>query len=660
MKILARLFLTLSICASAALVTAGDAKETKPAPVAAGPAAWADDLSPIAAKDWNERRAAHLLERAGFGGTPDEVAKLAALTPAQAVDYLVDYETIDDSKLPKFEPSGIYPHGHKLVPLQDVVLEALITGKAFGVKATQEGALEYQPTVNESYTLLISEHGEMRRAGQWWGERMLLTPRPLQEKLTLFWHDHFATSQEKVVNYELMLAQVQTLRGHANGNFRKLLIAVAQDPAMLIWLDNRQNVKGHPNENFAREVMELFTMGEGRGYTEADIREGARAFTGWTATKIRRVKDEAKFIDDPDLHDDGDKTFLKQQGKFNGYDAIDIILKQPATPRFLTRKLYRNFVRTELSPELNDKLAKILLDANYDLKPLLKTIFLSRDFYSEASYATQIKAPVPYVISTYRKLGLRALPGVPDFNDTTGELGQVLFYPPNVAGWPAGRSWINPATLLTRGNFAHTLLFADPAAYGHPDKVVGEGYRNIPQMFPQYKIKPRVWNDKTGRMEPVTVAEYDSFLANLDTAALKAMGSKEPSKVGEMPPGPIKEVKSKMGKLADNEKYNLAVGVYTGFVEAYNRVKPVPRTAAAVDFVALAKEAKAATVAEAVDAFSRRFLRVDLQPERRAALVAFLKAELKSDALDYADPKLAEALRRTVHLILSAPEYQVG
>ncbi|MBV9122542.1 MAG: DUF1800 domain-containing protein, partial [Planctomycetes bacterium] len=374
---------------------------------AAAPASWASALTPITARDWNYPRAAHLLERAGFGGTPEEVRKLAAMTPAQAVDYLVDYETIDDSRLPPFQPSGIYPNGYKFVPIDQIVLGAILTGKAYGIKATQEGDLMYQPAVNEFYTLLVSEHVEMLRASQWWGERMLLTPRPLQEKLTLFWHDHFATSQEKVLNFELMLAQNQTLREHANGNVRDLLVAVAQDPAMLIWLDNRDNDKDHPNENFAREVMELFTMGEGQGYTEKDIRELARAFTGWTMRPIKTVHDKAQFVDDPKRHDQGVKTFLGAKGNFTGYDGIDIILKQPAPPRFLTRKLYRYFVREELSPELNDRLAGILRESKYDLKPLLKTIFLSRDFYSEPSWGTQIKSPVDYVVSTYRKLGLR-------------------------------------------------------------------------------------------------------------------------------------------------------------------------------------------------------------------------------------------------------------
>lgn len=644
----------------------------------AAPSAWANDLTPIGEKDWNPERAAHLLERAGFGGTPDEVARLAAMTPAQAVDSLVDYEKVDDRSLPAFDPSGIYPNGYKLVGLDKIVLRALLTGKAYGVKATQKGELEYQPAINEFYTLLLSEHGEMRRASQWWVERMLLTPRPMQEKLTLFWHDHFATSQEKVNNYELMLAQIDTLRRGANGNFRDLLVAVAQDPAMLVWLDNRENVKGKPNENFAREVMELFTMGEGQGYAEKDIREIARAFTGWTMRPIETVRDKAKFVDDPKLHDKGEKTFLGRTGNFNGYDAIDIILKQPATPRFLSRKLYRHFVREGPSPQMNDRLAGVLLEAKYEIKPLLKAILLSRDFYSEASVGTQIKPPVHFLVSTYRKLGLAGVPGVPDCTDTLGALGQVPFYPPNVAGWPGGRSWMNPATLLTRGNFAHALLFPDPAAYGNPDKVVAEGYRKIPVMFPEYNITPHVWDPKAGRMVPVSMSDYDKFLAGIDAGGMKAMAGPAPAPPaapgsgGDMKNGPMIEepaaqvgaakgdAKSMMSKVAKGEKYNLAMGVYAGFVEAGNRVKPIARTTAEADFAAMARAADVSTAEGAVDYFARRFLSVDLLPQRRAAIVAFLKGELKSDALDPGNKDLPAALRRTVHLILSAPEYQLG
>jgi len=377
---------------------------------------------------------------------------------------------------------------------------------------------------------------------------------------------------------------------------------------------------------------------------------------------VETVKDDPKFIDDKSRHDDGIKSFLGAKGNFTGYDAIDIILKQPATSRFISGKIYRYFVREDPSHELNEKLAKLLVDSKYDFKPLLKAILLSRDFYSEPSCGTQIKGPVDFLVSTYRKLGLRQIPGIPDFTETTGNLGQQLFYPPNVAGWSGGRSWINPATLLTRGNFVQTLLFPDPASYIAPDKVVTEGYRAIPLKYREYHITPYIWDPKTQHMEPVSLAEYDRFLAGLSTGAMKAMGSTsaKPKKTEtEMMAGP-RQQKSKIMEIANTERYNLAVGLYAGFVEGYNRVKPIPRTTAEIDFVAMAKSAKAVSVDEAVDSFCRRFLSVDLQSDRRIAIVDFLRNELGSDRLDYNDKNLEAALRRTVHLILSAPEYQLG
>ena len=230
---------------------------------------------------------------------------------------------------------------------------------------------------------------------------MLKTSRPLQEKLVLFWHGHYATSNEKVRDYRKMMGQFSMLREKANGNLRHLLIIVGKDPAMLIYLDNRQNYKGHPNENFAREVMELFSLGTGN-YTEQDIKEVARAFTGWSLDN-----DGVGFLNRANLHDEGEKTILGRTGKFKGEEAIDILLAQPACAQFISRKLYRFFVRDELSPELAEELATSLRTHKYEIAPFLEQIFLSRDFYSNASYATQIKSPVQLVVSTYKKLGLR-------------------------------------------------------------------------------------------------------------------------------------------------------------------------------------------------------------------------------------------------------------
>jgi Protein of unknown function (DUF1800) len=627
---------------------------------AAAPASWADDLTPLTHADWNTSRAAHLLERAGFGGTPAEVERLAEMTPEQAVCDLVDYESIDVSHLPAFEPSDIYPRGFRYVSIYQVLDEVRSSGTSLGVRSKPRPPLDFQPPIDEFYTLLWSELGEMRRAAQWWAERMLLTPRPLEEKLALFWHNHFATSQQKVLCYEFMLKQIDMLRRLAVGNVRELLVGIAQDPAMLIWLDNKDNVKGQPNENFAREVMELFSMGEGQGYTETDIREMARAFTGWTLTKGDRVQNAAKFIDDPDKHDDGVKSFLGATGNFNGYDAIDIILTQPAPPRFLTEKLYRYFVREDMSPDLNEKLAELLRERSYELKPLLKTIFLSRDFYSDRSLGGLIKSPVTLLVSTYRKMGLTSIPGIPDFNETTLTLGQSLFFPPNVAGWAGGRTWINPATLLARSNFVETVLFPDPANFVDPQKEISESYRRIPLKYTNYSVPGHIWDPETQKMEPVPLAVYDRYLAGMSLKEAR-----------NIPDGTIMAIdapavdaprgapKSRMSVISNNERYNLAVGVYTGAWQANARVKPFPRTLAEANFAQMARDAGARTAEGAVDYLCRRFLSVPLPTDRLGAVTSFLRGELKSDQFDYRDARLKQALGLTVHLILSAPEYQL-
>lgn len=629
-------------------------------------AEWVGDLSPISAGDWNYDRAAHLLERAGFGGTPEEVEKLAAMTPAEAVDYLVEYESIDVSHLPEFEESNIYPNGHKFISIQAAARKAFVTGKAFGIDARQEGPLPFQPGINEFYTLLWCDYAEMNRAGQWWAERMLITPRPFQERMTLFWHDHFATSQDKLHRHRKMLQQIDTLRQNAVGNFRDILIEISQDPAMLVWLDNKDNIKGHPNENYAREVMELFAMGEGQGYTEHDIREIARAFTGWTLTEdITTEPGQGEFVIKPELHDDGEKTFLGETGNFDGYDAIDIILRQPATSEFVSGKIYRYFVREDLSDELNAKLAQVLVDADYDIKALMKTIFLSKDFYSEASVGTQIKSPVHLVVSTYRKLGLKSIPGVPDFNELCSDLGQVLFFPPNVAGWAGDRTWINPATLLTRGNFVETLLFPpETETMEPPDKDVHPGYRQIPIKFSEYGITPKIWNNETQKMEPVSLAIYDLYLAGMPTTQALQMMAEGKGMSNEEMMLKLQQsktmTKSQMGKVAQGEQYNLAVGVYTGHVQANDRVKPIPRTLAEVDVAGMAQAAGVETVKEAVDYFSRRFLRVPLSEQRRDAVLNYLEDANGSDRLNYGAADVEETLRRLLHLILSAPEYQLA
>ena len=247
----------------------------------ATPAGWQDDLSPISEADWNLERAAHLIERTGFGSTPAEIASFAKLSPKQAVRRLVRYQQIANPQ-PAFQESGAFDPGlDPFSPSRPAATEqARDTGEALGVKVKPGGNRRIQQVADRYLYWLRASKLETQRVAYWWANRMLTTQRPLEEKMVLFWHGHFATGEEKVRDYRKMLKQNELFRAKATGNFRDLLIAVAKDPAMLSYLDAAVNVKGAPNENFAREIMELFTMGVGN-YSEEDIREAARAFTGW-------------------------------------------------------------------------------------------------------------------------------------------------------------------------------------------------------------------------------------------------------------------------------------------------------------------------------------------------------------------------------------------
>ncbi|MDO8271624.1 MAG: DUF1800 domain-containing protein, partial [Gammaproteobacteria bacterium] len=359
-----------------------------------------DDLSPISPSEWHYGTAAHLLERAGFGGTPEQISALAALSPSEAVRSLVYFENVDNSHLAPFDHSGIHDPGlEPFPPSRPATTElAKATGEALGVKVKPQGNRPLQPVVNKFFYWLRASVLETNRVAYWWANRMLTSHAPLQEKMALFWHGHFAINESKVRDYRKLHNELTLFHDMGTGNFRDLMVAVAQDPAMLSFLDAGVNIKGAPNENFAREIMELFTMGVGH-YSEMDIREAARAFTGWNYVDVN-------FVVNRDQHDDGEKQFLGRTGNFDGVQIIDIIMEQPITADYIAGKLYRYFVREELSPALQSELGKVLRDANYEIAPFLETVFLSKDFYSEASLGTQIKSPIQLAVSTYRKLEL--------------------------------------------------------------------------------------------------------------------------------------------------------------------------------------------------------------------------------------------------------------
>ena len=573
-----------------------------------------NDLTSIGPSDWNRDFAAHLLERAGFGGTPQEIDALAKMTPQRAVARLVRFEGTDTSNLPAFDHSGVHDPGLEPFPPSRPAVTDLAKekGEALGIKVKPAGNRRLQPVVDEFFYWLRASVLETNRVAYWWANRMLVSPRPLQEKMALFWHGHFASNEAKVRDYRKLLGQLELFQNLGTGSFRDLTVAVAQGPAMLSFLDAGVNVKGASNENFAREIMELFTMGVGH-YTEKDIREAARAFTGWNYADV-------KFVVNQDQHDDGEKTFLGRTGRFDGVEIIDIIMQQPATAEFIGGKIYRYFVRQELAPDLQAQLGSMLRQNKYEIAPLLERIFLSRDFYSEASRGTRIQSPVELAVSTYKKLGLTGIPGVPDFNSVTGALGQQLFSPPTVAGWAQGQAWITPGLLLERANFARDVLFPD-ISFLPPDRYTGGG-------------------------EVRRVAERIRQGMDISTA------TKDEAKTGEV---------AESNKNADrDEDFNTRYGSFRGSQLAVERVKPIPRETAQIKLARMVLDAKLSNTSQTVDYLIARFMRVPPGDDVRAKLVAFLNNELGTADISVAQTYMEQPLRMTLHLIMSQPEYQLA
>ena len=374
-------------------------------------------------------KAAHLLNRAGFGGTVDEIEQVRKMGPIDAVDWLFDFpdagaEEQSQTDVPDLSAVAGYPKSYK---------EIAKKMKGLSEEERKEARQEMMTANREALKATID----------WWLTRMAMGSSPLQEKLTLFWHGHFATSARDERSAALMWQQNDLLREQAAGNFRTLVRSISRDPAMLDYLNNTQNKKAHPNENYARELQELFTLGIGN-YTETDVKQAARAFTGWT-------HDGEQFVFRPHDHDDGIKTFQGHTGNFNGEDVIAIILSMPVCSKFISSKLFRFFAYEQPDDTLVDALGSQLREQNYALRPLIRTILTSKAFYSDYAMGTQIKSPIQLLIGTVRQLNLQ----MPNDRATMGyltQMGQQPFGPPNVRGWPGGRIWINTNTMFVRTN----------------------------------------------------------------------------------------------------------------------------------------------------------------------------------------------------------------
>jgi uncharacterized protein (DUF1800 family) len=371
---------------------------------------------------------AHLMRRAGFGARREELERYATQGYEATVEWLLHPQ----------EDDGIE---------EDII---------------------------DRYYIDIDDLRNADPTNAWWLYRMINTANPLQEKMGLFWHGLFATAYEKVENGRATAAQIEMFRRHCLGNFRTLLLELSRDPAMIIWLDNNTNHRGAPNENYGRELLELFSMGVGN-YTEDDVKECARAFSGWTVANINARYPWGPFPMEFEYrsedHDDTEKTFLGERGRFNGEDIIDIIVRQPATGRFVATKLYNFFVSDEPAPgEAIETLASAYFESNCDMRSVMR-VLLNAEFFKSARFA-KVKSPAEMVASVLRLVGDFPEPQ-PGLLETTYEskyMGQELLNPPTVEGWHTGKEWIDSGSLVGRVNFASNKV-SDLALPGVRDIV---------------------------------------------------------------------------------------------------------------------------------------------------------------------------------------------
>ena len=378
---------------------------------------------PRAAIDDPKRRAAHLLRRAAFGGTQAQIAEFSTLSRDEAADRLLNYETVDNS-----------------------ALDQLIT--------------------NANFNLVTGRQADIIR---WWLTRMVYTARPLEERMTLIWHGLLTTQLSKIglTTTKIMVTQNELFRRNALPRYDELIKAVSRDPAMLIYLDTWVSTSRHPNENYGRELMELFTLGVGN-YTEEDVRESSRAFTGWRVPRPQQVDGKPDLVGyNPQFsiverdHDNGQKTFLGQTGNFGGDDIIDIIMSQPAAGRFITTRLFTEFANFNPAPETIDRLVTVWDTSRHDIKAIVRAILVSDEFYSEASYRGFVRSPVDFIVGAIRGLELTpTAQGIRPIADKTMQgMDQLLFEPPNVAGWPGGSTWLSSSTFFARVNFLDQFFF---------------------------------------------------------------------------------------------------------------------------------------------------------------------------------------------------------
>jgi uncharacterized protein (DUF1800 family) len=444
---------------------------------------------------WNTRLAAHLLRRAGFGGSPAGVARLSQGSMHDAVTSVVVFPSTE--RLPD-APADL-PSDRELAARIMQTRSNMMPG------ATDANVEEMRKQLRMQLREAVIS------LQLWWLDRMIATPAPLQEKMTLFWHGHFTTAAiQKGVSPAATLNQNALFRSFALGNVRELTQRVAVDPAMLRYLDNIHNEATHPNENFARELMELYTLGIGN-YTESDVREAASA---WTGLRIRRATGEVYL--NARLHDASSKTFLGRRGEFTGTDIVNIIFEQPAAARFFATKLLTFFVYADPEPQLVESVAALLRDHDFELAPVMTALLSSNVFYSPRAYRALVKSPVDFVVGSYQLFNVAA--AQPTALDALRRMTQVLFYPPNVKGWPGGSSWLNTSTVLARENFANALMTANVVDGSNWMLAPGPG---SPERAAAAIVAAVAQDD----VSAASRARLEAYLAGSGTAALGALSA---------------------------------------------------------------------------------------------------------------------------------------
>jgi uncharacterized protein (DUF1800 family) len=374
--------------------------------------------------------ARHLASRTGFGAAPVEVAALIGLSYDEGVaQILAKLQTEPGTPMPAWTESWSYPND-QIWALGNTAQELFFANRWL-------------------------EIGQLK---QWWLTEMVQTPSPLTEKLVLFWHDHFPTSFEDHQHPQWAADQNQLFRTHAAGNFADLASAILKDSSMLVYLTNTDNEREAPNENLAREYLELFTLGEGRGYTETDVTEAARALTGHTVNDFAA----GEYVFDPKVHDTGEKTILGVTGRHTADDLPRIVMEDDAFGPFIVERLWRAFVSNAPDPAEVTRLTDIWRAADWEMKPLLRAMFLSDAFWATENRGTLVKSPVDLMVGAIRTLGIE-VPYMDDLAWAVEDLGQNLFLPPNVGGWPEGTDWINDASASGRATMLTYMLDYDPA-----------------------------------------------------------------------------------------------------------------------------------------------------------------------------------------------------